>query len=199
MATAGLRQLQAEAKPDAFFFSASYERPNSGFALSAFDAAGKPSSQSAKLLTTRSSGFAGTLPIFSRNQGSIDAAKSRQSIRHAITSQPRTWPLRHEVTQSLVRYQASQERVTLLSPAGFVTRARAKSGCGPADLRVRACSSAGRDCRAAPLQSISKQVIYRHFVRRPTHHASGSKRQWAHPCPERENYGDHKYSTYQLG
>src|SRR5262249_14076666 len=39
MAVAAVRQQEAEAKPDASF-SASYERPNSGFSFSAFNAAG---------------------------------------------------------------------------------------------------------------------------------------------------------------
>jgi len=40
IATAGLRQLQAEAKPDASFFPPVMNAPTAGFALSAFDAAG---------------------------------------------------------------------------------------------------------------------------------------------------------------
>jgi cobalt-zinc-cadmium efflux system outer membrane protein len=110
MATAGLRQLQAEAKPDASF-SASYERPNSGFALSAFDAAGnlQPIRQTFNYAVF---GIRWTLPIFNRNQGSIAAAKADiNSARDQVAAADLT--LRHEVTQSLVRYQASQERVTL--------------------------------------------------------------------------------------
>jgi cobalt-zinc-cadmium efflux system outer membrane protein len=110
MATAGLRQLQAEAKPDASF-SASYERPNSGFALSAFDAAGnlQPIRQTFNYAVF---GIRWTLPIFNRNQGSIVAAKADiNSARNQVAAVDLT--LRHEVTQSLVRYQASQERVTL--------------------------------------------------------------------------------------
>ena len=110
IATAGLRQLQAEAKPDASF-SASYERPNSGFALSAFDAAGnlQPIRQTFNYAVF---GIRWTLPIFNRSQGSIVAAKADiNSARNQVAAVDLT--LRHEVTQSLVRYQASQERVTL--------------------------------------------------------------------------------------
>jgi len=110
IATAGLRQLQAEAKPDASF-SASYERPNSGFALSAFDAAGNLQSIR-QTFNYAVFGFRWTLPIFNRNQGSILAAKADiNSARNQVAAVDLT--LRHEVTQSLVRYQASQERVTL--------------------------------------------------------------------------------------
>ncbi len=110
MSAAGLRQLQAEAKPDASL-SASYERPNSGFAFSAFDAAGnlQPIRQTFNYAVF---GIRWTLPIFNRNQGSIVAAKADiNSARNQVAAVDLT--LRHEVTQSLVRYQASLERVTL--------------------------------------------------------------------------------------
>ncbi len=110
IATAGLRQLQAEAKPDASF-SASYERPNSGFALSAFDTAGnlQPIRQTFNYAVF---GIRWTLPIFNRSQGSIVAAKADiNSARNQVAAVDLT--LRHEVIQSLVRYHASQERATL--------------------------------------------------------------------------------------
>jgi len=110
MATAGLRQLQAEAKPDASFPpvmnvpTADSHSPRS-MQPETFSPSAKPS-------TMRPSGFRWTLPIFNRNQGSIVAAKADiDSARNQVAAVDLT--LRHEVTQSLVRYQASQERVTL--------------------------------------------------------------------------------------
>jgi cobalt-zinc-cadmium efflux system outer membrane protein len=110
MATAAVRQQETEAKTDATF-SASYERPNSGFALSAFDAAGN-------LQAIRQTfnyavfGMRWTLPLFNRNQGAIAAAKAEvTAARNQVTASDLA--LRHEVTQNLVRYQASQERVTV--------------------------------------------------------------------------------------
>src|SRR5712664_375908 len=108
MATAAMRQQETEAKTDATF-SASYERPNSGFALSAFDAAGnlQPIRQTFNYAVF---GMRWTLPIFNRNQGSIVAAKADiNSARNQVTASGLV--LRHEVTQNLVRYQAAQERV----------------------------------------------------------------------------------------
>src|SRR6266436_6223024 len=110
MAAAAVRQQETEAKTDATF-SASYERPNSGFALSAFDAAGnlQPIRQTFNYSVF---GFRWTLPIFNRNQGSIVAAKADiNSARNQVTAS--NLALRHEVTQNLVRYEAAQERVTV--------------------------------------------------------------------------------------
>jgi len=87
IATAGLRQLQAEAKPDASF-SASYERPTA-------DSHSPPSTQretfspSAKLLTTPSSGFAG--PCLSSTGTRVRSSRQKPiSIRRVIRSQPWT-------------------------------------------------------------------------------------------------------------
>lgn len=110
MATAAMRQQETEAKTDATV-SASYERPNSGFALSAFDAAGnlQPIRQTFNYAVF---GMRWTLPLFNRNQGAIAAAKADvTAARSQVTASDLA--LRHEVTQSLVRYQAAQERVTV--------------------------------------------------------------------------------------
>lgn len=109
-ANAAVRQQETEAKTDATF-SASYERPNSGFALSAFDAAGnlQPIRQTFNYAVF---GMRWTLPLFNRNQGAIAAAKADvTAARNQVTASDLA--LRHEVTQSLVRYQAAQERVTV--------------------------------------------------------------------------------------
>ena len=110
MATAVVRQQETEAKTDATF-SAGYERPNSGFSFSAFDAAGnlQPIRQTFNYAVF---GVHWTLPLFNRNQGTIAAAKADVSAaRSQITAADLT--LRHEVTQNLVRYEAAQERVTV--------------------------------------------------------------------------------------
>jgi cobalt-zinc-cadmium efflux system outer membrane protein len=107
MAAAVARQQEVEAKPDASF-SAGYERPNSGFSFSAFNAAGnlQPIRQ-----TFNDAVFAmkWTLPVFNRNQGSIVAAKAEVvSARNQVTAVDLA--LRHEVTQAVVRYEAAQVR-----------------------------------------------------------------------------------------
>jgi cobalt-zinc-cadmium efflux system outer membrane protein len=107
MAAAVARQQEVEAKPDASF-SAGYERPNSGFSFSAFNAAGnlQPIRQ-----TFNYAVFAmkWTLPVFNRNQGSIVVAKAEVvSARNQVTAVDLA--LRHEVTQAVVRYEAAQAR-----------------------------------------------------------------------------------------
>jgi cobalt-zinc-cadmium efflux system outer membrane protein len=107
MAAAVARRQEAEAKPDASF-SAGYERPNSGFSFSAFDAAGnlQPIRQTFNYAVF---GMKWTLPVFNRNQGSIAAAKAEVvSAHNQITAVDLA--LRHEVTQALVRYEAAQAR-----------------------------------------------------------------------------------------
>jgi outer membrane protein, heavy metal efflux system len=107
MAAAAVRQQEVEAKPDASF-SAGYERPNSGFSFSAFNAAGnlQPIRQTFNYAVF---GMKWTLPVFNRNQGSIAAAKAEVvSARNEVTTVDLA--LRHEVTQALVRYQAAQAR-----------------------------------------------------------------------------------------
>jgi cobalt-zinc-cadmium efflux system outer membrane protein len=107
MAAAAARQQEVEAKPDASF-SAGYERPNSGFSLSAFNAAGnlQPVRQTFNYAVF---GMKWTLPVFNRNQGSIAAAKAEVvSAHNQVTAVDLA--LRHEVTQALVRYEAAQAR-----------------------------------------------------------------------------------------
>jgi outer membrane protein TolC len=107
MAAAVARQQEVEAKPDASF-SAGYERPNSGFSFSAFNAAGnlQPIRQTFNYAVF---GMKWTLPVFNRNQGSIAAAKAEVvSARNQVTAVDLA--LRHEVTQALVRYEAAQAR-----------------------------------------------------------------------------------------
>jgi len=107
MAAAVARQQEVEAKPDASF-SAGYERPNSGFSFSAFNAAGnlQPIRQTFNYAVF---GMKWTLPVFNRNQGSIAAAKAEVvSARNQVTAVDLA--LRHEVTQAIVRYEAAQER-----------------------------------------------------------------------------------------
>jgi outer membrane protein, heavy metal efflux system len=107
MAAAAARQQEVEAKPDASF-SAGYERPNSGFSFSAFNAAGnlQPIRQTFNYAVF---GMKWTLPVFNRNQGSIAAAKAEVvSAHNQVTAVDLA--LRHEVTQALVRYEAAQAR-----------------------------------------------------------------------------------------
>jgi cobalt-zinc-cadmium efflux system outer membrane protein len=109
---AELRQQQVEAKPDATF-SASYERPNSGFSQRAFDAAGNLS----PIRQTFNYAVAGieiALPAFNRNQGAIaadtaaiDAARSRIAAAGLA--------VRSEVAQNQVRYKGAQARVAAYS------------------------------------------------------------------------------------
>ena len=107
MAAAAVHQQQVEAKTDATF-SAGYERPNSGFSLSAFDSSGnlQPIRQTFNYAVF---GMKWTLPVFNRNQGSIAAAKAEVvSARNQVTAVDLA--LRHEVTQAIVRYEAAQAR-----------------------------------------------------------------------------------------
>jgi cobalt-zinc-cadmium efflux system outer membrane protein len=110
LATADMRQQQAEGKPDAAF-SASYERPDNGFAQRAFDAAGnlRPIRQTFNYATF---GLEINLPAFNRNQGVIAsdtaAIKSRRSRIAAVDL-----ILKHEVTQNLVRYNGAEARVAV--------------------------------------------------------------------------------------
>jgi outer membrane protein, heavy metal efflux system len=110
MAAAAARQQEMEAKPDASF-SAGYERPNSGFSFSAFNAAGnlQPIRQTFNYAVF---GMKWTLPVFNRNQGSIAAAKAEiVSARNQVTAVDLA--LRHEVTQAIVRYEAAQARAVV--------------------------------------------------------------------------------------
>jgi len=108
MAGSDLRQQQAEAKPDGAFF-AGYERPNMGFALNAFDPAGnlRPIRQTFNYAVF---GIEINLPLFNRNQGAIAAARATvKSAQNRVAAVDLA--LRHEVTQSLMRYDGAQARV----------------------------------------------------------------------------------------
>jgi cobalt-zinc-cadmium efflux system outer membrane protein len=110
MAAADLRQQKAEAKPDASF-SASYERPDSGFAQRAFDSAGnlRPIRQTFNYAVF---GLEINLPAFNRNQGAIAAETAAiKSARSQIVAVD--LGLRHEVTQNLVRFDGAQARVAV--------------------------------------------------------------------------------------
>ena len=110
MAAAAARQQEVEAKPDASF-SAGYERPNSGFSFSAFNAAGnlQPIRQTFNYAVF---GMKWTLPVFNRNQGSVAAAKAEiVSARNQVTAVDLA--LRHEVTQAIVRFEAAQARASV--------------------------------------------------------------------------------------
>ena len=110
LAAADLRKQQSEAKPDATL-SAGYERPNTGFALRAFDFAGnlQPIRQTFNYAVF---GLEINLPVFNRNQGAIAAdtaaVKSAQRRISAVDLL-----LKHEVTQNLVRYNGAQARVAV--------------------------------------------------------------------------------------
>lgn len=110
MAVADLRQLRAEAKPDATF-SASYERPNMGYPLQAFDPAGnlRPIRQTFNYAVF---GLEITLPFFNRNQGAIAAGTSAITAARSNVAAGDLL-LRHEVTQHLVRYNGAQARVAV--------------------------------------------------------------------------------------
>jgi cobalt-zinc-cadmium efflux system outer membrane protein len=108
LAHAELRLDRAEGKPDASIFGG-YERPNSGFAQEAFNAAGNlsPIRQTFNYATF---GLNINLPLFNRNQGAAMAdtaaiqAASRQFAAVDLD-------LRHEVTQNLIRFNGAQARV----------------------------------------------------------------------------------------
>ena len=110
LALADLRQQQAQAKPDATI-SASYERPNAGFARSAFDSTGnlRPIRQTFNYAVF---GIEINLPLFNRNQGAIAAATAEiNSARSRIAASD--LGIRHEVAKNLVRHNSAQERVAV--------------------------------------------------------------------------------------
>jgi cobalt-zinc-cadmium efflux system outer membrane protein len=110
LANAELRSDKAMGKPDASIFGG-YERPNSGFSQEAFNAAGNlsPIRQSFNHVVF---GLNINLPVFDRNQGAAiaDSAAIR-AAQSQITAVNLT--LRHEVTQSLIRFNGAQARVAV--------------------------------------------------------------------------------------
>ncbi len=109
-AGAELRQDQTEARPDATL-STNYERPNSGFDLKAFDPAGnlRPIRQAFNYAAI---GIEISLPVFNRNQGAIAADQAAIKAAHSRTDAA-DLALRHEISQSLVRYNGAQARVAV--------------------------------------------------------------------------------------
>jgi outer membrane protein, heavy metal efflux system len=108
LANAELRLDRAEGKPDASVFGG-YERPNSGFAQEAFNAAGNltPIRQTFNYATF---GLNINLPLFNRNQGAVVADRAAiQAARSHVAAVDLT--LRHEVTQNLIRFNGAQARV----------------------------------------------------------------------------------------
>lgn len=109
-AAADLRQQRALGRADAML-SASYQRPSAGFAQLAVDPAGtlRPIRQTFNYATF---GLEIALPAFNRNQGAIAAGAAAIGAAHNRTGAI-DLTLRHEVAQSLVRYNGAQARVSV--------------------------------------------------------------------------------------
>jgi cobalt-zinc-cadmium efflux system outer membrane protein len=110
LANAQLRLDRAEGKPDASVFGG-YERPDSGFALEAFDTAGNlsPIRQTFNHVTF---GLNINLPLFNRNQGAAEAdGAAIQAARSQVAAVDLN--LRHEVAQNLIRFNGSETRVSV--------------------------------------------------------------------------------------
>lgn len=109
-AAAELRKDRAEAKPDVTL-ATSYERPNSGFDLKAFDPRGnlRPIRQTFNYAAI---GVEISLPVFNRNQGTI--AVDQAAIKSAHSRMDAAGlAVRHEVARSLARYNGAQARVAV--------------------------------------------------------------------------------------
>src|SRR5215469_7241648 len=112
LANAQLRSDKATGKTDASVFGG-YERPNQGFSLEAFDAAGnlRPIRQSFNHVVF---GLNIDLPLFNRNQGAVEADTAAIRAAHSQIAAV-TLNLRHEVAQSLVQFNGAQARVAVYS------------------------------------------------------------------------------------
>ena len=110
LARAELRLDQATAKPDASVFGG-YQRPDSGFSQQGFDAAGNltPIRQTFNYATF---GLNIDLPLFNRNQGAAIADKAAIQAAHSQVAAV-DLNLRHEVSQSLIRFNAAEARVAV--------------------------------------------------------------------------------------
>ena len=110
LASAELRLDQATAKPDASVFGG-YQRPDSGFSLQGFDAAGNltPIRQTFNYATF---GLNIDLPLFNRNQGAAIADKAAIQAAHSQVAAV-DLNLRHEVSQSLIRFNGAEARVAV--------------------------------------------------------------------------------------
>jgi len=110
LANAKLHEDRATGKPDASVFGA-YQRPDSGFSLQAFDAAGnlRPIRQTFNYATF---GLNINLPVFNRNQGAVVADTAAiQAARSQIAAVDLN--LRHGVAQNLIRFNGAQTRVSV--------------------------------------------------------------------------------------
>jgi len=110
LASAELRLDQAAAKPDASVFGG-YQRPDSGFSQQGFDAAGNltPIRQTFNYATF---GLNIDLPLFNRNQGAAIADKAAIQAAHSQVAAV-DLNLRHEVSQSLIRFNGAEARVAV--------------------------------------------------------------------------------------
>ena len=110
LANAELRLDQATAKPDASVFGG-YQRPDSGFSQQGFDAAGNltPIRQTFNYATF---GLNIDLPLFNRNQGAAIADKAAIQAAHSQVAAV-DLNLRHEVSQSLIRFNGAEARVAV--------------------------------------------------------------------------------------
>jgi outer membrane protein, heavy metal efflux system len=110
LASAELRLDQATAKPDASVFGG-YQRPDSGFSQQGFDAAGNltPIRQTFNYATF---GLNIDLPLFNRNQGAAIADKAAIQAAHSQVAAV-DLNLRHEVSQSLIRFNGAEARVAV--------------------------------------------------------------------------------------
>lgn len=110
LANAELQQARAQGRLDANVYGG-YERPSSGFAQQAFDSAGvlRPIRQTFNYAVF---GLDISLPLFNRNQGTVQADTAAiQAARSQVAAADLA--LRHEVAQSLLRYNGAQARVAL--------------------------------------------------------------------------------------
>ena len=110
LASAELRLDQATAKPDASVFGG-YQRPDSGFSQQGFNAAGNltPIRQTFNYATF---GLNIDLPLFNRNQGAAIADKATIQAAHSQVAAV-DLNLRHEVSQSLIRFNGAEARVAV--------------------------------------------------------------------------------------
>ena len=110
LANAELRSDKAAGKLDASVFGG-YERPNEGFSLQAFDAAGnlRPIRQSFNHVVF---GLNIDLPVFNRNQGAVGADTAALQAAHSQIAAV-ILNLRHEVAQNLIQFNGAQARVAL--------------------------------------------------------------------------------------
>ena len=110
LASAELRLDQATAKPDASVFGG-YQRPDSGFSQQGFNAAGNltPIRQTFNYATF---GLNIDLPLFNRNQGAAIADKAAIQAAHSQVAAV-DLNLRHEVSQSLIRFNGAEARVAV--------------------------------------------------------------------------------------